>query len=133
MSNYKLNHSRYIDNGAKDIADDIYWNQHNLATAKQIRFFNSLQKMCRENNVSPDIKTSVKTRAEYAYAIDKMIYALSQSGIKVNGNGKQADVVLRVGEDEKGRMYAREEIVFRNQPKKKPPKIENIFIKQGEL
>lgn len=130
MSNYKLNHSRYIDNGAKDIGNETYDYYKNLATVKQVKFFNALQKMCRENNVTPDIKVSVKTRSEYAYAIDKMIYALNQAGIKVKGNGKQADVVLTVGEDERGRMYTREDIVFKNNAKRKTPKIENIFIKQ---
>jgi len=105
----RLNHSRYIDNGAKDIADNIYEKARTTPTAKQVKFYKKLYAMCKENNI--DCRTEHEhTRAGYSMAIDTLLKRLQDNNIDVRGNGKSADYVLRIGEDEKGRAFAKEYI-----------------------
>jgi len=130
MSNYKLNHSRYIDNGARDIGQYAYEDSRNAPTQKQKKFFNVLQELCRVNNVDSGITWYIKTRPEYADAIDRMIKALQAAGVEVHGNDKEATYVASVYEDYRGRLTVQEDIVINDgTPKRKAPKIENIFIK----
>ena len=50
---------------------------------------------------------------DYARAIDELLSRLQECGIDVKGNNKQADYVIKVGEDNRGRVYAKERIDVR--------------------
>ena len=106
----RLNHSRYIDNGAKDIANRAYEGVRIQPTFKQVKFYNSLYGKCKDNNI--DATTNhPHSRAGYARAIDMLLQRLQEAGIDVYGNNKDAKIVLMIGEDEKGRLYSKERIV----------------------
>lgn len=107
-----LNHSRYIDNGARDIADNIYYKAKMTPTAKQIKFYKKLYAMCKDNNIDAITKHE-HTRMGYARAIDELIDRLNEHGVNVNGNGETADYVLVVGEDRRRRYFARECILVK--------------------
>jgi len=109
----RLNHSRYLDYYAKDVADREYEKAKQTPTHKQIAFFNKLYAMCKANKIDTDVGYYVKTRVGYARAIDELISRLRENGIDVKGNNKQADYVVEVGEDRRGRAYAKERIDIR--------------------
>lgn len=133
MSNYKLNHSRYIDNGAKDIAEELYKDARTRPTVKQVNFFKKLQQMCRENDIDSTVTWKMQTRQDYAVAIDRMIYVLQKAGFDMHGNGKSATYSAKIYEDYRRRLCINERISIEDgTPKRKRPKIENIFIKQEE-
>jgi hypothetical protein len=50
---------------------------------------------------------------DYARAIDELLSRLQENGIDVKGNNKKADYVVEVGEDRRGRAYAKERIDVR--------------------
>lgn len=106
----QLNHSRYIDNGAKDIADNAYHKAKATPTAKQVKFYKKLYAMCKENGIDPKTGEFARTRSEYAMAIDKLISRLKEHGVDISGNGKSADYVITIGADRRGRDYADEHI-----------------------
>ena len=54
-----------------------------------------------------------KTRMDYARAIDELLSRLQENGIDVKGNNKKADYVVEVGEDRRGRVYAKGRIDVR--------------------
>ena len=104
-----MNHSRYLDYYAKDIGDNAYNRAKLTPTAKQIKFYKQLYAMCKANGLECTTEHA-HTRSGYAMAIDKLIQRLKESGINIGGNGKEADYVLEVGEDRRGRYYANERI-----------------------
>jgi len=108
--NYKLNHSRYIDKYARDTGDRAYWKAKRTPTAKQIKFYRWLYAKCKENGVETDTGEYTKTRAEYAFAIDKLITRLQENGIDVRGNDKMARRVLHDVVDRRGRRHIRDSI-----------------------
>jgi hypothetical protein len=111
----QLNHSRYIDNGARDIGNAAYHRARTTPTEKQLKFYRKLYAMCRENAI--DAATHHEhTRSGVAQAIDKLIARLKENGIDVKGNGKSADYILCVGEDTKGRDYGHEVIRVKDTP-----------------
>jgi hypothetical protein len=109
----RLNHSRYLDYYAKDVADREHEKAKQTPTHKQIAFFNKLYAMCKANQVDTDMGYYAKTRMDYARAIDELLSRLRENGIDVKGNNKQADYVIKVGEDRRGRAYAKERIDVR--------------------
>jgi hypothetical protein len=115
----QLNHSRYIDNGARDIGNAAYHRARTTPTEKQLKFYRKLYAMCRENAI--DAATHHEhTRSGVAQAIDKLIARLKENGIDVKGNGKSADYILCVGEDIKGRDYGHEVIRVKDTPAEDP-------------
>ena len=48
------------------------------------------------------------TRTDYAENIDILLNRLIEAGVDVNGNGKEVRFFIKVGEDRRGRLYARE-------------------------
>ena len=114
----KLNHNRYIDNGAKDIAEDIITEAEREPTAKQKKFFLRLVMMCKEHDLDPATGHRMKSRTEYADGIDTLIKKLEAKGVEVRHNHKKATRVLVVGEDERGRLLGKEKLVIEDdQPK----------------
>ena len=109
----RLNHSRHLDYYARDVADSAYETAKQTPTAKQVSFFNKLYAMCKANEVDTDVGYYAKTRMDYARAIDELLSRLQENGIDVKGNNKQADYVIKVGEDHRGRAYAKERIDVR--------------------
>ena len=108
----RLNHSRYIDAGAKAIANRMYESARATPTAKQIKFYNSLYGKCKDNNV--DSTTGhPHSRAGYARAIDTLLARLKEAGIDVYSNGKEACSVLFVGEDKYGNDYVKERLLVK--------------------
>ena len=105
----QLNHSRYIDNGAKDIADSAYEYAKTTPTAKQIKFYKKLYALCKENEIDP-VTRHEHTRMGYARAIDLLLNRLKEHGVDINGNGKNTEYVLKIGEDRRGRDCALERI-----------------------
>lgn len=110
MSRWKLNHSRYIDNGAEDISNRVYEGVRTQPTFKQVKFYNSLYGKCKDNSI--DATTNhPHSRAGYARAIDVLLHRLQEAGIDVYENNKDAKYVLMLGEDKKGRLTTKERIV----------------------
>lgn len=105
-----LNHSRYLDYGARDVGDRAYQQAKSTPTAKQVRFFKRLCAMCRENGLDTNIGHGTRTRADMAMAIDKLLTRLQEAGVDATGNGKSAEYVLTVGSDRRGRYYFDEKI-----------------------
>lgn len=118
MGYKKLNHSRYLDYGAKDIGNSIYESARRMPTAKQIKFYNSLYGMCKDNNIDHTTHHA-HTRAGYARAIDMLLERLKEANIDVHGNGKDSKIILMVGEDEKGRDFAKERIIVQGESEDK--------------
>jgi len=104
----KLNHSRHIDYYAKDISNNIYWSVKKKPTAKQIKFYNKLYALCKKNNVDTKTDRYTVTRSEYAENIDILLNRLIEAGVDVNGNEKEVRFCMKIGEDRRGRFYARE-------------------------
>ncbi len=105
-----LNHSRYLDYGAKDVGDYAYRRAKETPTAKQIKFYKKLYAMCKENEIDTDIGLYTRTRGDYAVAIDKLIGRLQEHGVDVKGNGKNATLVLHHHVDRHGRYRTDERI-----------------------
>jgi hypothetical protein len=110
----KLNHSRYLDYGAKAVGDRAYERAKSTPTAKQIRFYKRLYAMCKEHNVDPRMDRYTRTRMDYAMAIDALIERLKKHGVDINGNGKDVNYVLTHGSDRRGRYYTRERVVIKD-------------------
>lgn len=108
--NHRLNHSRHIDIYARDAGDRAYWKAKRTPTAKQIKFYKWLYAQCKENNIDTSTGEYTKTRAEYAFAIDKLITRLQENGIDVKGNDKTAHRVLHDVTDRRGRRHIRDTI-----------------------
>jgi len=106
----RLNHSRHMDFYARDVGDREYEKAKATPTVKQIRFYKKLCYMCKVHNTEPKIGPSPSTRADYAWAIDKLIEHLRGKGVDIQGNGKKATRTLIVGEDHWGRLTTRERI-----------------------
>ncbi|HHW80408.1 MAG TPA: hypothetical protein GX746_01725 [Bacteroidales bacterium] len=90
----KLNHSRYLDYGAKMTGEYAYERAKHTPTHKQKKFYYRLYAMCKEHEVDTDVGFYTKTRADYALAIDKLIKRLQEKGVDVKGNGKNAGLML---------------------------------------
>lgn len=61
-----------------------------------------------------------------------MIYVLKNAGIDMHGNGKEASYSATILEDRRRRLRVEENINIQDgAPKRKAPKIENIFIKEN--
>lgn len=109
-----LNHSRYLDYFAKDVADRAYHRAKETPTAKQIKFYKKLYALCKENSI--DARTDhPHTRVGYAMAIDKLIERLKDNNVDVGSNGKEACVIITYGSDRRGRYYANERIIVEEQ------------------
>jgi hypothetical protein len=108
--NHSLNHSRYIDNGAKRIGDRAYHRAKETPTAKQVRFYKRLYAMCKENGIDTDTGKYTRTRMDYAMAIDMLIERLKEHGIDVSGNNKDETYVLERRENRYGEDYVNERI-----------------------
>ncbi len=104
----QLNHSRYLDYGARDIADRSYHRAKTTPTAKQIKFYKKLYALCKENGIDPKTSEYTRTRIEYAMAIDTLIDRLRDHGIDIAGNGKKGTYILTHGSDRHGRYYTDE-------------------------
>ena len=90
----RLNHSRYLDYGAKAIGNSEYEYARNTPTSRQKKFFISLIMRCKENNITPTTGQALRSRADYAVAIDALIKTLNKNGIAIKGNGKQSKHLL---------------------------------------
>lgn len=106
----KLNHSRYIDNGAKRIGDRSYHRAKETPTARQVKFYKKLYATCKEHGIDPKTGEYTRTRMDYARAIDKLIDRLKEHGIDVSGNNKDATYVLELREDKYGQDFVNERI-----------------------
>ena len=106
----KLNHSRYLDYGAKAVGDRAYERAKSTPTAKQKRFFKKLFAMCKENGIDPSTGRYAVTRVDYAIAIDTLLKRLQENGVDASGNGKDVVYVLEHGSDRRGRYYTNERI-----------------------
>ena len=95
----KLNHSRYLDYGAKSIGENAYEYEKHRPTHKQINFYRKLYAICKKNKIDTNTGTYTKTRMDYAMAIDKLLERLNENGIDIKGNGKKAEYVLKVNSD----------------------------------
>ena len=85
----QLNHSRNIDYYAKDISNSAYWSAKRTPTSKQIKFYNKLYALCKENNVDTKTDRYTVTRNDYAENIDILLNRLIDAGVDVKGNGKE--------------------------------------------
>lgn len=114
--NGRLNHSRYIDSGAKAIADRMYAKAKETPTAKQIKFYKRLYAICKEHNIDTDTGEYTRTRGDYMIAIDTLLERLKAAGIDVNGNGKSGVLVLENRQDTYGNYYTLEKIRVEDKP-----------------
>lgn len=106
----KPSHSRYLDYSATDIGNRAYWRAKQTPTARQVKFYKQLYALCKKNDIDTSTGEYTRTRADYAMAIDKLLERLREAGIDVQGNGKEASYVLKVGEDRRRRLYVGERI-----------------------
>lgn len=104
----KLNHSRHIDYFAKDISNNEYWKTKKKPTHKQIKFYNQLYAICKENNVDTKTDRYTVTRVDYSENISTLISRLKEAGIEIGTDEKNVRVYALIGEDRRGRMYVRE-------------------------
>lgn len=111
----RLNHSRYIDNGAKAIADRIYAKAKETPTAKQIKFYKRLYAMCKEHSIDTDTGAYARTRGEYMVAIDTLLERLKAANVDINGNGKSGVLILENRQDTYGNYYTLEKIRVNDQ------------------
>ena len=111
----KPSHSRYLDYYANDVGNRAYWRAKETPTTKQIKFYKQLYAMCKENDIDTSTGDYTRTRADYAMAIDRLLERLQEAGIDVQGNGKEASYVLKVGEDRRRRLYVGERIEVREE------------------
>ena len=109
----QLNHSRYMDIYAKDIADEEYHRVKEYPTSKQRKFFKMLYAMCKEYNVETRLDVYVRTRMQYAMAIDVLIERLQKAGVEVEGNGEDVEYNFTHGSDRRGRYYTDTQIVVK--------------------
>lgn len=109
----QLNHSRYLDYGARDTGNFSYYRAKQTPTAKQIKFYKRLYAMCKENDIDPKTGSYTVTRADYAMAIDELIKRLQEHGVDIKGSNKNVDIILSHGTDRQGRYYTSERIVVR--------------------
>jgi hypothetical protein len=110
----KLNHSRYLDYGAKDTGDFAYYRAKQTPTAKQIKFYKRLYALCKENNIDTKTGEYTKTRVDYAQAIDKLLERLKENGIDTySSSDKEVSFVISHGTDHAGRYYTSERIVIK--------------------
>lgn len=107
---HKLNHNRHLDYFAKDVGDAAIEVEEQTPTERQKHFLRQLCALCRENQIDPAVGQSVRSRVDYAQAIDLLIDRLNENGVEVKGNGKTAKYVAIVGEDRRRRMTAKEKI-----------------------
>jgi hypothetical protein len=110
----RLNHSRYLDYGAKAVGDRAYERAKSTPTAKQIRFYKRLYAMCKEHNVDPRMDRYARTRMDYAMAIDALIERLKKHGVDIEGSDKNVTFVVSHGADRRGRYYTRERVVIKD-------------------
>lgn len=108
----KLNHSRYLDYGAKATGEYAYERAKHTPTHKQKKFYYRLYAMCKEHEIDTDVGFYTVTRADYALAIDKLIKRLQEKGIDVKGNGKNAGLMLSFTTRLDGTPVARERIII---------------------
>jgi hypothetical protein len=111
----RLNHSRYLDYGAKAVGDRAYEQAKSTPTAKQKRFFKKLFAMCKENGIDPSTGRYAVTRVDYAIAIDTLITKLKEKGVNVKGNEKEAAITVHHGVDGYGRFYGHERILIKTE------------------
>ncbi len=114
----RLNHSRYLDYGARDTGNYAYYKAKTTPTAKQIKFYKRLYATCKANDIDPSTGEYTLTRVDYAMAIDKLLKRLQEHGIDISGNGKESAYVIKHGSDKSGRYYTREYIEVTDRDKK---------------
>lgn len=106
----KLNHSRYIDNGAQQVGKYAYDKEKATPTYKQVKFYKKLYAMCKEHNVDPNTNET-HSRAGLGRVIDILIERLEEKGIDIKTNGKPFSSVLMIGSDKYGNYYSKERLV----------------------
>ena len=108
----KLNHSRYLDYGAKRTGDRAYERSKTTPTYKQKSFYNRLFAICKEHGIDTDLGFYTKTRADYALAIDRLIKRLRENGVDIKGNNKNAGLMLIHAADKGGHYTTKERIII---------------------
>lgn len=108
-----LNHSRYLDYGAKDTGDFSYYRAKQTPTYKQIKFYKSLYARCKEHNIDPKVGEHPVTRMDFTLTIDKLIKKLQENGIEAHSSDKDVTCVVTHGQDHQGRYYTSERIVVK--------------------
>ncbi len=110
----RLNHSRYLDYGARDVGDFAVQRAKETPTAKQRKFYNRLYAMCKSNGIDTNTGNYTRTRGDFAMAIDKLINRLQEHGVDIHGNNKDATLVISYGTDRHGRYYRKEGIEIKD-------------------
>jgi hypothetical protein len=116
----KLNHSRHLDYYATDVGNRVYAKAKSTPTAKQVKFYKKLYAMCKEHGIDTNTGIYTRTRADYAWNIDKLIGRLQEQGVDVKGNSKKAVWVLEHKSDRRGNYYTKESIEIRDDPQEHP-------------
>lgn len=107
----QLNHSRYLDYGARDTGNYSYYRAKETPTAKQVKFYKKLYALCKTHDIDPKVGKYTVTRMDYSIAINTLIERLTEKGIDVKTNNKNATHVITHGTDHAGRYYTSERIV----------------------
>ncbi len=108
----KLNHSRYLDYGARRTGQGAYERAKTTPTHKQKKFYISLFARCKEHGIDTDVGFYTVTRADYALAIDRLIKRLQEKGVDVKGNDKNAGLMLIHAADNGGHYTTKERIII---------------------
>lgn len=108
----KLNHSRYLDYGARKTGKYAYEDAKHTPTHKQKKFYYQLYAMCKEHGVDTDIGFYTVSRADYALAIDRLIKRLQEKGVDIKGNNKNAGLLLIDTVEPDGSHYMAQRIVI---------------------
>jgi len=108
----KLNHSRYLDYGARKTGKYAYEGAKHTPTHKQKKFYYQLYAMCKEYEVDTDIGFYTVTRADYALAIHRLIKRLQEKGVDIKGNNKNAGLLLIDKTEPDGSHYMAQRIVI---------------------
>ena len=97
----KLNHSRTLDIYRR-VGERSVEIAATTPTHKQRKFARNLIVMCKENEIDPSPGHRMKTRVDYAMAIDTLLSRLQRAGIDVRGNGKSAVYAMSIKADRYG-------------------------------
>lgn len=106
----KLNHSRYLDYGAKGVGIAAQGAAESTPTHKQRQYVKRLCIMCKEQGLNPHVGQAIQTRGEYSDAIDTLVTQLKEAGVEMP-ESKDFARVLFVGTGLDGKEYAYEKIV----------------------
>ena len=61
----RLNHSRYLDYGARDVGDFAVQRAKETPTAKQRKFYNRLYSMCKSNGINTNTGNYTRIRGDF--------------------------------------------------------------------